>query len=109
MRYLRQTIPVLSWPSLRDARGRLTGLPFAVTAFVPALFVGWQGCVAGLLVASIASFLVYVPMTALALNGGEPLSEAAPAPSLTSPAYAVLLGLWTASAWLAAALLPLLR
>ena len=101
MRSLRQTAPALAWPSLHDARGRLLGLPFVLLACARVVF-GWQACIAALIVASVASFLVYVPMTALALNGGDALSEEAPVPALTARAYGVLLLLWTASAWLGA-------
>ena len=106
MRSLRQTMPYLAWPSLRDARGRLLGLPFVLAAFVPGLVFGWQACFAALTIASLASFLVYVPMTALALNGGGALTEDAPVPALTARAYAVLLALWTTTAWLGAAAAP---
>ncbi len=83
MRSLRQTTPYLAWPSLRDARGRLLGLPFVLAAFVPGFVLGWQTCLAALMIASLASFLVYVPLTVLALNGGGALTEDAPAPALT--------------------------
>ena len=83
MRSLRQTIPYAAWPSLRDARGRLLGLPFVLAAFVPGFVLGWQACLAALMIASLASFLVYVPLTVLALNGGGALTEDAPAPALT--------------------------
>ena len=106
MRSLRQTTPYLAWPSLRHARGRLLGLPFVVVAFVPGFVLGWQACFAALMIASLASFLVYVPLTVLALNGGGELAEDAPAPALTARAYAVLLALWTTTAWLAAAAAP---
>ena len=103
MRSLRQTIPYVAWPSLRDAPGRLLGLPFVLAAFVPGFVVGWQACLAALMIASLASFLVYVPLTVLTLNGGGALTEDAPVPALTARAYAVLLVLWTTTAWLGAA------
>jgi hypothetical protein len=103
MRSLRQTTPYLAWPSLRHARGRLLGLPFVVVAFVPGFVLGWQACFAALMIASLASFLVYVPLTVLALNGGGALTEDAPVPALTARAYAALLTLWTTTAWLGAA------
>jgi hypothetical protein len=103
MRSLRPTTPYLAWPSLSDARGRLLGLPFVLAAFGPGLVSGWQACLAALTIASLASFLVYVPLTVLALNGGSALTEDAPVPALTARAYAVLLTLWTATAWLGAA------
>jgi hypothetical protein len=106
MHSLRQTTPVLAWPSLRDARGRLLGLPFVLLAFGPGSVFGWEACIAALTIAGLASFLVYMPMTALALNGGRALREDAPVPALTARAYAVLLVLWTASVWLGAAAAP---
>jgi hypothetical protein len=109
MRYVRQMTPTLAWPSLRDARGRLLGLPFALVGCAPGLVFGWQACFAALMIASLASFLVYVPLTALALNGGGALPEDAPVPRLTARAYGVLLALWTATAWLGAAVAPHLR
>ena len=104
MRSLRQTTTALAWPSLRDTRGRLLGLPFVLATGVPGILFGWQASVAGLIVAGVASFVVFVPMTALALNRGAPLSEDATLPSLTARCYVVLLVLWTAAAWLGAAL-----
>jgi hypothetical protein len=106
MRYLRQTTPDLAWPSLRHAQGRLLGLPFVLAAVAPAFAFGWQACLAALAIATLASFLVYVPMTALALNGGGALREDAPVPALNVRAYAVLLILWTGTAWLGAAVAP---
>ncbi len=76
-------------PRCVDARGRLLGLPFVLAAFVPGCVLGWQACLAALMIASLASFLVYVPLTVLTLNGGGALTEDAPAPALTARAYAV--------------------
>lgn len=106
MRQLRQITHDLAWPSLRDTDGRLLGLPFVVGACAPGLVVPWSACLAALLVASMANFLVYVPMTALALNGGAALRVDAPTPALTPRAYVVLLVLWTATIWAAAAVMP---
>jgi hypothetical protein len=106
MRSLRQTTPVLAWPTLRHARGRLLGLPFVLLALGPGSVFGWQACLAALTIAGLASFLVYVPMTALALNGGRALGEDAPMPALTARAYAVLLVLWAMSVWLGAEAAP---
>ena len=58
------------------------------------------------MIASLASFLVYVPLTVLALNGGGALAEDAPVPALTARAYMALLALWTTTAWLGAAAAP---
>jgi len=83
-------------------------VPIVTTAaaITPAAAFGWQACVAALMIASVASFLVYVPLTALALNGGNALADDAPVPALTARAYGVLLALWAITAWLAAALVP---
>jgi hypothetical protein len=85
----------------------LPGLPHAVAALATYFVFGAPACVTGLLLATLASFVVYLPITALALNRGEALAEDAPAPVLTGRAQALLLGLWTltawAGAWLAAA------
>jgi hypothetical protein len=105
----RQSTFTLAWPSLHDGRGRLLGLPFIVAAFSPGLQFGGQACIAGLAIASLASFLVYVPITALVLNGGDALAEDAPVPALTLRAYVVLLALWIVTAWFGAALSPHLQ
>ena len=71
--------------------------------------LGGQACVAVLMIATLATFLVYVPLTALALNGSNALVEDAPVPALTARAYAGLLVLWTATAWLGAYAAPYLH
>ena len=106
MRQLPHATRDLAWPSLQNAEGRLLGLPFVLAACAPSLVFEWRASIAALMIASVASFLVYVPMTALALNGGAALAEDAPAPTLTVRAYVLLLVLWTATAWLGAAMLP---
>jgi len=106
MRDIRHSTYDLAWPSLRHAQGRLLGLPFILAACAPGFMVPWPACVAAMMVASVASFLIYVPVTALALNGGRALNEDEPAPPLTPRAYAVLFLLWTATAWVAAAVAP---
>ncbi len=81
------------------------GLPHAVAAAATWLVFGGAACVAGLLLASLVSFVVWLPLTALALNGGAPLEADAVAPRLTPNARRVLFVLWTATAWLAAAII----
>ena len=103
MRQLLHATRDLTWPSLRHAEGRWVGLPFILAACAPGLVYPWRACIAALMFASVASFLVYVPMTALALTGGVALTEDSPAPPLTLRAYVLLLVLWTSTAWLAAA------
>ena len=107
MRASRSAIDQSAWPSLRHARGRLLGLPFLLTAGAPGLVFGWPACLGGVVLACLASFVVYVPMTALALNDGRAIRNDAPDPSLTARAYAVLLVLWILSTWLGAAALQL--
>jgi hypothetical protein len=82
----------------------LPGLPHVAAALATYFVFGGQACVTGLLLATLASFVVYLPLTALALNGGRPIGSNAAAPVLTTRAQIVLLALWTATAWVAAAL-----
>lgn len=101
---MRAMIPAVAWPSLHDTQGCMLGLPFVLAAASPLLLRPLDACIAGLMVATLASFLIYVPLTALALNGGNAIGLDQPAPKLTARAYLALLGLWTATAWLAATL-----
>ena len=80
------------------------GLPHAVSAAATWLVFGGAACAAGLLMASLVSFVVWLPLTALALNNGKPLAEDAVAPALTPNAKRTLFLLWTVTAWLAAAI-----
>ncbi|HQT78065.1 MAG: hypothetical protein B7Z80_17770 [Rhodospirillales bacterium 20-64-7] len=82
----------------------LPGLSHAAVASAAWPVFGGAACIAGLLLATLASFVVYLPLTALALNGGGPIAADAPAPAMTPLARVVLLGLWTATAWGSAAL-----
>jgi hypothetical protein len=82
----------------------LPGLPHVAAALATYFVFGGQACVAGLLLATLASFVVYLPLTALALNGGQAIEEDAPAPALTVRAQIALLVLWTLTAWIGAAL-----
>jgi hypothetical protein len=106
MRALLYATRDLAWPSLHHTEGRLLGLPFVLAACAPGLVFPWRACVVALLLASVANFLVFVPMTALAFNGGAALRDDEPAPPLTPRAYVLLFALWTATAWLGAAMLP---
>jgi hypothetical protein len=80
------------------------GLPHAAAAAATWLVFGGAACAAGLLLASLVSFVVWLPLTALALNDGKPLPVDAMAPALTPNAKRALFVLWTATAWLAAAI-----
>jgi hypothetical protein len=79
------------------------GLPHALAAAATWLVFGAAACISGLLMASLVSFVVWLPLTALALNSGQALPPDAIAPVLTPNARRVLFVLWTATAWLAAA------
>jgi hypothetical protein len=82
----------------------LPGLPHVAAALATYFVFGAQACVTGLLLAALASFVVYLPLTALALNGGRPIAADGPAPALTTRAQIVLLALWTLTAWAGAGL-----
>jgi hypothetical protein len=79
------------------------GLPHALAAAASGLVFGGAACIAGLLMASLVSFVVWLPLTALVLNNGRPLALDDVAPALTPNAKRALFVLWTATAWLAAA------
>ena len=80
------------------------GLPHVLAALVAWPMFGTAACVSGLLMTSLVTFVVWLPMTALALNNGQALAESDAAPVLTSNAKRVLFVAWTATAWLAAAI-----
>jgi hypothetical protein len=83
----------------------MLGLPFVAAACSPALLFGWQICLAAGVLAILANFIVFVPVTALILNGGQAMRSDLEIPPLTPRAYSVLLLLWAATAWLCAAAL----
>lgn len=91
--------------ALRPAAGGawFPGLPHAAAAVATWPVFGGSACLAGLLMASLVSFVMWLPLVALALNDGKPLAEGTEAPALTVGARWALFGLWTATAWLAAA------
>jgi hypothetical protein len=80
------------------------GLPHVLAAAATWPVFGGASCAAGLLMASLVSFVVWLPLTALALNNGEALAPDAVAPVLTPNAKRVLFVLWTGTVWLAAAI-----
>jgi hypothetical protein len=82
----------------------LPGLPHVAAGLATYFVFGGQACVTGMLLATMASFVVYLPVTALTLNGGRAIPEDATAPALTVRAQVVLLALWTLTAWAGAAL-----
>ena len=80
------------------------GLPHALAAIATWPVFGAGACAAGLLMASLVSFVVWLPLTAIALNNGQPVAPDDAAPTLTLNARRALFVLWTATAWLAAAI-----
>jgi hypothetical protein len=82
----------------------LPGLPHVLAAAATWLVYGGAACAAGLLMASFVSFVVWLPLIALRLNNGAPLAPDAAAPALTPNAKRALFVLWTATAWLTAAI-----
>jgi hypothetical protein len=82
----------------------LPGLLHIAAALATCFVFGAQAFVTGLLLATLASFVVFLPLTALALNGGKAITENMSAPALTAKAQLVLFGLWTLTAWGGAAL-----
>src|SRR4051812_9739141 len=82
----------------------LPGLPHAVAGLATWFAFGGAACVTGLLLATVASFVVYLPLTAVALNGGKALEPDVPAPVLPARAQIALFVLWTVTAWATAGL-----
>lgn len=87
----------------------LPGLPHVLAAGLTWPVFGSSAFLAGLILASLASFVIYLPLTALALNKGEPIAEHDPAPELTGAAHFALLALWSATAWAGAGIYALGR
>jgi hypothetical protein len=77
----------------------LPGLPHVAAGLATYFVFGAQACMTGLLLATLASFVVFLPLTALALNGGRAIGANEAPPSLTMAAQLALLGLWTLTAW----------
>lgn len=88
----------------KSDRPWLPGLPHAVAALAVWPVWGASACITGLLLATLASFVVYLPLTALALNGGEAIAADAQPPALTRGAQRLLLGLWAVTVWAGAGL-----
>jgi hypothetical protein len=82
----------------------MPGLAHAAAALSTVLVFGLRGCLTGLLFATLANFVVFLPLTALVLNGGRPMAPTAVVPAPGRRAQWLLLGFWTATAWAGAAL-----
>lgn len=92
---------VVSSP-VRHDRTWLTGVPHIVACCASGLVFGAPACLAGLVLAALAGFVVYLPLTTLALNHGRPLGADEAAPDLSLGAQAGLLVLVAATAWVGA-------
>jgi len=90
---------ILASNGLRADIPWLPGLLHIVAALSPLLVFNVASAVSALVLTTLVSFVVYVPLTALALNGGAPIADDHPAPDLTPRARVVLLVLWTATIW----------
>jgi hypothetical protein len=77
----------------------LTGLPYVAIGLAVWPKLGLAACLAGLAYASLAMFVVFLPVTAMAARGGAALPADAPAPDLSVKAHAALLALWTLTVW----------
>ena len=77
---------------------RSLGLPFALIAVTTLPFAGASACLTAATIALLATFMVFIPVTAIVLNNGA-LDEAASEPPLTPRAYGVILALWTVTVW----------
>ena len=75
------------------------GAPVLGTALAGGLAFGWPACLAGVLLASFASFVLFIPMAALWLTGGRPLASGTEPPMLPDALQRGLLALWAATAW----------
>ena len=77
----------------------LPGFAHVAAALMTLPVFGAAACATGLVLTSLISFVVWMPLTAIALNGGAALAEDEAAPVLTPTARIVLFVLWTATAW----------
>lgn len=95
-------------PTVDLSRRTILAVPMVLSACASGLVFGPLACLTALIVASLASFVIYIPLIAIGLNRGQGLAEDAPDPVLTRGAFGLLFALWTATAWLAAACVPAL-
>ena len=78
-------------------------LPHAVAGLAIWPVFGAAACATGMLLACLATFVVFLPLTAIALNHGAAVVDGSP--ELTPNAKRMLFGRWAATAWLAAAVI----
>ncbi len=82
-----------------ESRSWLFGLSVLGAALLSGLTFGWPACIAGILMASFATFVLYIPMVTLWLTGGKPLAIDAAAPVITAALQRTLLALWSVTTW----------
>lgn len=99
MREFRFVPGFITGASAQVDAGWLPGLPHALAGLACGPVFGWQAAGAGLLMAAFASFVLYLPLIALALNQGRPIPSDAATPAMTPAAHGALLALWTLTAW----------
>jgi hypothetical protein len=88
-----------SLATLAIATSWLTGLPYVALGLAVWPKLGLPACLAGLAHGSLAMFVVFLPVAAMATRGGAAVPADAPAPELSVKAHAVLMLLWTVMVW----------
>lgn len=78
------------------------GFPCMVVALLCAWLMSPMACAIGLLTATALTFVLFLPLTALVLNGGQPVRPEEPGPTLSTMASGVLFLCWAASVGLVA-------
>jgi len=107
MRAMRSIAGSFIVPATGWAMPWLNGLPYAAIGLAVWPVLGISACLAGLAYASLAMFVIFLPLTAMGANGGAAVPTDAPAPELTRRAHAALLVLWSVTVWGTAALTAL--
>ncbi len=92
------------WPGVRSDLPLLGGLPHLAATAASFLVFGLEPAIAGLMLAIVASAIVFRPLTPLAMNRWQPMPLHRHDPELSPRARLVLVGLWTTTAWSGAAL-----
>jgi hypothetical protein len=82
---------------------RLPAVPHMLAALAIWPAFGASACATGLLLSSLVSFVVWLPLTAITLNKGQGIPEGVEPPAFTGRAKFTLFLLWTLTAWAFAA------
>jgi len=78
------------------------GFPCVAVALLCAWLVSPVACAVGLLTATALTFVLFLPLTALVLSGGQPVRSEEPGPALSATASGVLFLCWAATVGLVA-------